>query len=105
MNGVLSTYGKLPSFIATLGMLSVVRGAALLITDGQPVTVDVAKGGHADVIEKFYFLGQGQVFGSVPMLLVCFGVVAALGIVAVVATVFPARRAMRVPPNVALQDG
>src|ERR1700757_1664361 len=34
LNGVLSTYGKLPSFIATLGMLSVVRGGALLVTNG-----------------------------------------------------------------------
>src|SRR3984893_13069067 len=48
MNGVLSTYGKLPSFIATLGMLSVVRGAALLITDGQPVTVDTTRGGRPE---------------------------------------------------------
>ena len=79
VNGVLSTYGKLPSFIATLGMLSVIRGAALLITDGQPVTVDVAKGGRPDVIQKFYFLGQGQAFGSLPMLLVCFAVVATIG--------------------------
>src|SRR5260370_40517340 len=50
INGLLSTYGKLPSFIATLGMLSVIRGAALLITDGQPVTVDVDKGAKPDVI-------------------------------------------------------
>ena len=32
INGFLSTYGRLPSFIVTLGMLSVVRGIALLIT-------------------------------------------------------------------------
>jgi ribose transport system permease protein len=77
INGVLSTYGKLPSFIATLGMLSVVRGTALLITDGQPVTVDTTRGGRPEVVNQFYELGQGQLFG-VPMLLVCFLVVAAI---------------------------
>lgn len=78
VNGILSTYGKLPSFIATLGMLSVVRGAALLITDGQPVTVDTTRGGQPQVVNQFYQLGQGQLFGVVPMLLVCFVVVAAI---------------------------
>src|ERR1700759_4836632 len=62
LNGVLSTYGKLPSFIATLGMLSVVRGVALLVTNGEPVTVNTAKGGREDVISQFYFLGQGRIF-------------------------------------------
>jgi len=77
INGILSTYGKLPSFIATLGMLSVVRGTALLITDGQPVTVDTTRGGRPEVVNQFYELGQGQLLG-VPMLLVCFLVVAAI---------------------------
>jgi ribose transport system permease protein len=78
INGVLSTYGKLPSFIATLGMLSVVRGAALLITDGQPVTVDTTTGARAEVVNQFYELGQGLLFGLIPMLLVCFLIVAAI---------------------------
>jgi len=34
-NGWFSTYGQLPSFIVTLGMMSVARGIALLITNGQ----------------------------------------------------------------------
>ena len=77
VNGMLSTIGKLPSFIATLGMLSVVRGIALLITDGQPITIDTARGGIPEVINAYYFLGQGQLFGTIPMLLTCFAVVAA----------------------------
>lgn len=44
INGWLSTYGSLPSFITTLGMMSVARGAALLITNGEPVTVNEIKG-------------------------------------------------------------
>ena len=38
VNGVLITYGKLPPFIATLGMMSVARGGALLFTDGRPIS-------------------------------------------------------------------
>ena len=75
-NGLLSTYGKLPSFIATLGMLSVVRGAALLVTNGEPVTVNTSKGGREDVINHFYFLGQGRIFDRIPMLLIFFILIA-----------------------------
>jgi ribose transport system permease protein len=38
VNGSLVTLGRLPPFIATLGMMSVARGAALMFTDGRPVS-------------------------------------------------------------------
>ena len=38
LSGLLITRGKLPPFIATLGMMSVARGAALLFTDGRPIS-------------------------------------------------------------------
>jgi ribose transport system permease protein len=76
LNGFLSTYGRLPSFIATLGMLSVVRGGALLVTNGQPVTVNITKGGREDVINQFYSLGQGHLFDRIPMLLIFFILIA-----------------------------
>ena len=38
LNGFLITRGNLPPFIATLGMMSVARGAALMFTDGRPVS-------------------------------------------------------------------
>jgi ribose transport system permease protein len=38
VNGLLISFGKLPPFIATLGMMSVARGAALLYTQGRPVS-------------------------------------------------------------------
>ena len=78
VNGLLSTYGRLPSLIATLGMLSIVRGAALLLTNGQPVTVNARNGARPEVLETFGFMGQGYVFGTVPMQLVFFAVIAAL---------------------------
>lgn len=38
INGSLIAYGKLPPFIATLGMMSVARGAALMYTQGRPIS-------------------------------------------------------------------
>lgn len=37
LNGLANAYGKLPSFIATLAMLSVARGLTLVISDGRPI--------------------------------------------------------------------
>jgi ribose transport system permease protein len=37
-NGVLISIGRLPPFIATLGMMSVARGAALMFTEGRPIS-------------------------------------------------------------------
>lgn len=37
VNGILVSYGKLPSFIATLAMLSVARGLSLVISQGSPI--------------------------------------------------------------------
>lgn len=88
INGVLSTYGRLPSLIATLGMLSVVRGSALILTNGQPVTVNVRNGADAGVLETFSFIGQGYLFGTVPMQLVFFILIAALAWVVLSCTNF-----------------
>jgi ribose transport system permease protein len=38
VNGVLVSWGGLPPFIVTLGMMSIARGAALLYTEGRPVS-------------------------------------------------------------------
>jgi ribose transport system permease protein len=38
VNGVIVSWGGLPPFIATLGMMSIARGAALLFTEGRPVS-------------------------------------------------------------------
>ena len=78
VNGLLSTYGRLPSLIATLGMLSMVRGAALLLTNGQPVTVNARNGARPEVLESFGYMGQGYLFGVIPMQLVFFAGIAAL---------------------------
>lgn len=37
-NGALVTFGRLPPFIVTLGMMSVARGAALMLAEGRPIS-------------------------------------------------------------------
>jgi ribose transport system permease protein len=37
-NGALVSWGGLPPFIVTLGMMSIARGAALIVTEGRPVS-------------------------------------------------------------------
>ena len=37
-NGALITLGRLPPFIATLGMMSIARGGALMLSDGRPIS-------------------------------------------------------------------
>src|SRR5918996_5642725 len=38
LSGTAITWGRLPPFIATLGMMSIARGCALLFTEGRPVS-------------------------------------------------------------------
>jgi len=52
INGLLISYGKLPPFIATLGMMSVARGAALLYTEGKPIS---------SFDESFRFMATGEI--------------------------------------------
>ncbi len=61
INGVLISFGRLPPFIATLGMMSVARGGALLYSDGRPIS------GFG---EGFRWLATGEVaWIPVPILL------------------------------------
>ena len=56
LNGAFVSIGRLPPFIATLGMMSVARGAALVFTEGRPVS---------GFDEGFRWLATGNV-GFVP---------------------------------------
>ena len=60
VNGVLVTKAKMPPLIPTLGMLSIARGLALVITRGRPIT-NFGEHGPA-----FLELGQGYLFGVIP---------------------------------------
>jgi len=58
VNGILVTKGKIPSFLATLGMMGVVRGLANMVTETKPVVIYEAN--------FWYALGDGDLFGFLP---------------------------------------
>jgi ribose transport system permease protein len=61
VNGILVAYARIPPFIGTLAMLTMARGTALVITDGQPIV-------RFD--SPYRWLGEGLVAGvPVPILL------------------------------------
>jgi len=68
VNGLLVTRIGINPFIATLGMLSIARGSALLITGGLPISVE----------NPINFLGDGHI-GPVPFPVILMFVVAAVG--------------------------
>ncbi len=88
-NGVLSTFGRIPSFVVGLGMLNVYRGAQLLITGAYPVVVEWGVGGPG--IDFFAFLGKGRVFGIIPMMFVVMLLLFAIGYFVLKKTVFGIR--------------
>lgn len=67
-NGFIIAKFKVAPFIATLGMMSVARGLALIYSDGRPVS---------DLEEQYDWIGQGSILG-VPTPIVIFAGVAIL---------------------------
>lgn len=57
-NGLAITRLGIAPFIATLGMMSIARGVAYVITDSLPVS---------GLPEDFYFLGGGTILGIIPV--------------------------------------
>ena len=78
INGLIITRGKIPPFIATLGMLTVARGLTLMYTQGQPVT---------ELPEGFRFLGAGEIF-SIPMPIIIAGLTFLIGYIVLTRTKF-----------------
>ncbi|PSL05322.1 monosaccharide ABC transporter membrane protein (CUT2 family) [Haloactinopolyspora alba] len=77
LNGAMTVGFGIPSFIVTLGTLSLYRGVALLLSDGAPISLSSDQPGVAE----FNLLGQGELFGLFPMQLVIFALIAVLGMV------------------------
>ena len=63
INGLMITRGKIPPFIATLGMLTVGRGLTLMYTQGKP---------FSGLPESFRFIGTASL-GPIPMPIVVAG--------------------------------
>src|SRR5690606_24515074 len=61
LNGLAITKGKVAPFIVTLGMMTIARGLALVISDGRPVT---------NLSDSFNAIGGGNVMGiPIPILI------------------------------------
>lgn len=59
VTGAMSAYGKLPTFIASLAMLTIVRGLTLVISDGRPIATG----------DSVSWLGSDIGFMPVPILI------------------------------------
>lgn len=69
LNGAIIAYTKIPAFIATLGTQLICRAAAQLYTNAYPVP-ELKPGLKA--------LGQGRIFGSIPIIIIFFVIFVAL---------------------------
>lgn len=72
INGLVISYGKVPPFIATLGMMSIARGAAMLLSGGRPI---------GNFTAAFKFLGGGVVGGFLPVPVIIFAVCALIAFI------------------------
>lgn len=68
VNGALVTWVKIPPFIATLGMMTFARGAALQYTGGQPIT------GLGELGEGIRFVGSAELAG-IPVPIIATGII------------------------------
>jgi simple sugar transport system permease protein len=66
VNGLFVTRLKIPSFLVTLGMLLVVRGTALFVTDGFPQRTWSAGGQWlANILVGDFYIGPFRVYASI----------------------------------------
>jgi ribose transport system permease protein len=77
-NGALISWGRLPPFIVTLGTMSIARGAALLVTEGRPISGFDA---------SFRSLATGRV-GFIPAPIIVMAVVYVIAHVVLTQTTF-----------------
>jgi simple sugar transport system permease protein len=64
LNGWFVTQFKIPSFLVTLGMLLVVRGSALYITDGFPQRTWEAASPLMNIIVGSFYIGELRIYAS-----------------------------------------
>ena len=72
VNGLLITRLRVPPFIATLGMMGVARGLALILTGGVPIY---------GLDPGYRFIGQGKLLGVIPVPTLIVVVVFILGVI------------------------
>ncbi|TDR55841.1 ribose ABC transporter permease [Halomonas ventosae] len=68
VSGLFVAFGRIQAFVVTLVAMTVVRGAALVYTDGRPISI-----GGGDVADAFWQLGGGYWMGiPIPIYLMFF---------------------------------
>ncbi|WP_271985633.1 ABC transporter permease [Pseudoclavibacter terrae] len=77
LNGILVVGFKIPSFIVTLGTLSMFRGISLLLTEGSPISLNESMANVA----QFAVIGQGKLFEQVPVQVLIFLAVIVAGVI------------------------
>jgi ribose/xylose/arabinose/galactoside ABC-type transport system permease subunit len=82
LNGVGVAYGNIPPFIVTLGSMTIIRGLALIASNGQPVF---------NVTKVFENLAGGFVLNTIPHLVVYFVIVTIISAFLLTKTVFGRR--------------
>ena len=82
LNGVGVAYGNIPPFIVTLGSMTIIRGLALIASNGQPVF---------NVTKAFENLAGGFVLNTIPHLVVYFVIVTIISAFLLTKTVFGRR--------------
>jgi len=69
VNGVLTIYGKMPSFISTLVVMNVLKGLYYIYSNGLPIT---------GLPSVFGYLGMGYVFGVIPFPVILMLIIAVI---------------------------
>ncbi len=82
LNGVGVSYGNIPPFIVTLGMMTIVRGVALIVSGGAPVF---------GVSDEFEYIAGGFLFDNIPLLVIYFIIITAISAYILTKTVFGRR--------------
>ncbi|MGH2945609.1 MAG: ABC transporter permease [Solirubrobacteraceae bacterium] len=72
LNGILTTFGRVPALVVTLGTLYIFRGVAFLWTDGRQVNAETLPDGFLD-------LGTAQVLEVPALVLIALAVVVTVG--------------------------
>jgi ribose/xylose/arabinose/galactoside ABC-type transport system permease subunit len=65
LNGFLITKSKIAPFIVTLGIMTIGRGVALILSNGRPIS---------NLSESFNFIGSGEILG-IPFLIIILVIV------------------------------
>lgn len=79
LNGAGIAFGKMPPFVMTLGTTSVAQGIAYIYTNGMPISIKN---------RAFTSLGNGMLFGKIPLAAVYFLVILIIGYILLSKTVF-----------------